>query len=648
VALPVASGAAVADGAWLDSNLRASSAARRVRTPLPGYWGRVLHVDLSGGGVDALPLDEELLRATVGGAGLGAALLHRWCPRGADPLAPEAPVILVTSPLLGTPLTTTSKYTIVAKSPLTGFATDSLSSSFFALALKGTGADAIVITGRAEHPVWLEVAGPGTDGAPRVTVHDARELRGLPAPDADRAIRTRLGRRVRVAAIGPAGERLVRFATVSNDGRHAGRGGVGAVWGAKNLKAVAAHRGSYPAVAEPEQLAALARDVRQRSLGPATAKYRTLGTTANLALFNRLAALPSWNFRRSTFPGAEHLAGERLAAERRVRRRSCAGCTVGCEHVFRSVHTGTARRLEYETLFALGPLVGVDDPDAVLAAAEVCDRLGMDTISAGGTVAWALEADERGLLEAAGLGRLDARFGEGAAIARVLEAIGARRGIGDLLAEGSLRAARTVGGGAESFAMQVKGMELPGYEPRSLQTMAVGLAVSSRGACHNRSSAYEADFSPGVDRLTAGRERGRLAAESEDRSALLDVLIVCKFLRRALGDVYDDGARMLAAVTGWDVDAAEMQAVAERVVNLRKAFSLREGWRREDDTLPGRILTEALPDGVAAGTRLTREDLDAMIGGYYEARGWTADGEIAAATRERLGLRRIAGLTPPP
>jgi aldehyde:ferredoxin oxidoreductase len=272
----------------------------------------------------------------------------------------------------------------------------------------------------------------------------------------------------------------------------------------------------------------------------------------------------------------------------------------------------------------------------------------MDTISAGGTVAWALEADERGLLEAAGLGRLDARFGEGAAIARVLEAIGARRGIGDLLAEGSLRAARTVGGGAESFAMQVKGMELPGYEPRSLQTMAVGLAVSSRGACHNRSSAYEADFSPGVDRLTAGRERGRLAAESEDRSALLDVLIVCKFLRRALGDVYDDGARMLAAVTGWDVDAAEMQAVAERVVNLRKAFSLREGWRREDDTLPGRILTEALPDGVAAGTRLTREDLDAMIGGYYEARGWTADGEIAAATRERLGLRRIAGLTPPP
>jgi aldehyde:ferredoxin oxidoreductase len=194
--------------------------------------------------------------------------------------------------------------------------------------------------------------------------------------------------------------------------------------------------------------------------------------------------------------------------------------------------------------------------------------------------------------------------------------------------------------------MQVKGMELPGYEPRSLKTMALGLAVSSRGACHNRSSAYEADFSPGVDRLSAGRERGRLAAESEDRAALLDVLIVCKFLRRALDDVYEDGARMLAAVTGWDVDAAEMRTVAERVVNLRKAFSLREGWRRGDDTLPERILTEALPDGVAAGTRLTREDLDAMIEGYYEARGWTAEGEIGPETRERLGLGGSSPSTP--
>jgi aldehyde:ferredoxin oxidoreductase len=634
------------DRAWLDSNLRGSAALCRAATPFPGYWGRLLHVDLSGGGCEVLALDEELLRAAVGGAGLGAALLHRWCPAGANPLAPEAPVILVTSPLLGTPLTTTSKYTIVAKSPLTGFGTDSLSSSFFALALKATGADAVVVTGRAPAPVWLEIAPPDPDGAPRVTAHDAAGLWGLPAADTDRAIRARLGRRVRVAAIGPAGERLVRFATVSNDGRHAGRGGTGAVWGAKNLKAVAAHRGIHPAVAHPGELARLAGKLRERSLGPATAKYRTLGTTANLALFNRLAALPSWNFRRSTFPAAERLSGETLASDRRVRRRSCAGCTVGCEHVFRSARTGAARRLEYETLFALGPLVGVDDPDAVLAAAEVCDRLGMDTISAGGTVAWALEAEERGLLEAAGLGPLGASFGDGDGIAGVLEAIGSRSGVGDLLAEGSLRAARAVGGGAEGFAMQVKGMELPGYEPRSLQTMALGLAVSSRGACHNRSSAYEADFSPGVDRLSAGRERGRLAAESEDRAALLDVLIVCKFLRRALDDVYEDGARMLAAVTGWDVDAAEMRTVAERVVNLRKAFSLREGWRRGDDTLPERILTEALPDGVAAGTRLTREDLDAMIEGYYEARGWTAEGEIGPETRERLGLGGSSPSTP--
>jgi aldehyde:ferredoxin oxidoreductase len=604
-----------------------------------GYWGRLLHVDLSSESWDLQPLDEDLLRATVGGAGLGAALLLRWCPAGAEPLSPANPLILVTSPLLGTPLTTTSKYTVVTKSPLTGFITDSLSSSFFALALKGVGADAVVVTGRAERPTWLEVR----DG--EVCFHEGGDLWGLSAADTERAIRDRLGRRSRVAAIGPAGERLVRFATISNDRRHAGRGGTGAVMGSKNLKAIAVHPGPPPGVADPDALVEIAARMRERSLGPATAKYRTLGTTANVALFNRLAALPSYNFRRSTFEGADDLSGESLAAERRVKRLSCAGCTVGCEHVFRSNSTGKAGRLEYETLYALGPLVGVADPDAVLACAQLCDRYGLDTISAGGTIAWALEADERGLFEAAGWPSLNARFGDGARVAELLEAIGRREGIGDLLAEGSLRAARVIGRGSEAFAIQVKGMELPGYEPRSLKTMAVGFAVGSRGACHNRSGAYEADFSPGVDRLKAERGQGALAAQSEDRSAVMDSLIVCKFLRHCFDDLYEEGAEMLRAVTGWDMTREELTTVAERVTNLKKAFNEREGWHREDDTLPGRILTEALPTGVAAGSALSREDLDLMIDGYYEARGWT-EGRIGPETRGRLGLD--AGTRPAP
>lgn len=605
-----------------------------------GYWGRLLHIDLTRRTFESLPLDGDFLRRTIGGAGLGSALLHRWCPAGIDALDPRNPLLFVTSPLLGTPLTTTAKYTIVTKSPLTGFITDSLSSSFFALALKGTGADALVITGRAEEPTWIEI------GSREVAFHPARDLQGLAAADAARAIRALTGKRSRVAAIGPAGERLVRFATISNDRRHAGRGGTGAVMGSKNLKAVAVHQGASPPVADPDALARIAAAVRERSLGPATAKYRTLGTTANVALFNRLAALPSFNFRASTFAGAERLSGESLAAERRVKRLSCAGCTVGCEHVFKSNATGTAGRLEYETLFALGPLVGVSDPDQVLRSAQLCDHYGMDTISAGGTVAWALEAEERGLFEAAGREPLGVRFGDGGGVASLLEAIGRREGVGDLLAEGSLRAARAVGGGAEAFAMQVKGMELPGYEPRSLKTMALGLAVGSRGACHNRSSAYEADFSPGVDRLQAEWARGRLAAESEDRSAVLDSLIVCKFLRHCFSDLCEEGAEMLRAVTGWEIDARELAEVAERVTNVKKAFNLREGWRPEDDTLPERCLTEALPTGVAAGASLSREDLRMMVEAYYEARGWTAEGRITRETWERLDLDRVVGRPP--
>ncbi|MBA2565656.1 MAG: aldehyde ferredoxin oxidoreductase family protein [Gemmatimonadetes bacterium] len=602
-----------------------------------GYWGRLLHVDLARRRWEFLPLEEQLLRRTIGGGSLGAALLHRWCPAGADPLGPENPLLLVTSPLLGTPLTTTAKYTVVTKSPLTGFITDSLSSSFFALALKGCGADAVVLTGRASQPTWLELDGSG------VRFHDARALWGRPAGEAARTLRDRLGRRVRVAAIGPAGERLVRFATISNDRRHAGRGGVGAVMGSKNLKAVAVHSGPVPGAADPQALLEIAARVRERSLGPATLKYRSLGTTANVALFNRLAALPSYNFRRSTFDGAERLTGETLAAERRVKRLSCAGCTVGCEHVFKSAKTGGAGRLEYETLFALGPLLGVSDPDAVLQSAQLCDLLGLDTISAGGTIAWALEAEEKGLFARAGFAPLQARFGDGEGVARLLTSIAERRGVGDLLAEGSLRAARTVGGGSEHYAMQVKGMELPGYEPRSLQTMAVGLAVGSRGACHNRSGAYEADFSPGVDRLRADETRGRLAAESEDRSSLMDSLVLCKFLRHCFEDVYEQGAEMMRAVTGWDVTPAELRTTAERATSLKKAFNLREGWTPADDTLPERILTESLPSGVAAGVSLTREDLRMMIDAYYEARGWAKDGTITPATRQRLDLAGVLG-----
>src|SRR5690348_324248 len=440
--------------------------------PAGGYFGRALVVDVTDGASRTLPLPDEVLRGYVGGAGLGVWLLYGLSPAGADPLGPDAPLAFVFSPLVGTPLTTSAKFAVVAKSPLTGMLTDALASSQFAIAGKLTGHDAIVIRGRCSALSVLLIDGDG------VRVSDAAGLAGLTAADADATLRDRLGRGWRVAAIGPAGEigpagrPGVRYATISHDGRHAGRGGLGAVMGAKNLKAIAVRAATRVATARPGEVLTFARDLRERSFGPATAKYRELGTLANLLAFNAISTLPTRNFQAATFAEAPRLAAEDLAEMRRVARNSCASCTIGCEHIY-SARGGKTMRVEYENVFALGPMCGVSDPDAVLAASARCDELGLDTISAGGTVAWAMECAERGLIDAPWL-----RFGDADALLRALDEIGGRgTPLGSLLAEGSRRAARTVGADSASFASHVKGLEMPGYEPRTLHAMALGLAV---------------------------------------------------------------------------------------------------------------------------------------------------------------------------
>jgi aldehyde:ferredoxin oxidoreductase len=584
-----------------------------------GYFGQALVVDAGAAEASALPLSDDVLRAYVGGAGLGAWLMHRLAPPGADPLAPEAPLAFVFSPLVGTPLTTSAKFAVVAKSPLTGMLNDALSSSHFAISGKLTGNDAIVIRGACARLSALLVDGDG------VRVEDATDLSGLPAAEAERRLRDRLGRGWRIAAIGPAGERGVRYATVSHDGRHAGRGGLGAVLGAKRLKAVAVRAAAKVASADPQGVLEAARDLRARSFGPATAKYRELGTLANLLAFNAISTLPTRNFQAATFTEAPQLAAEELAQLRTVTRNSCASCTIGCEHIYQA-KGGKQARVEYENVFALGPMCGVSDPDAVLAASGRCDELGLDTISAGGTIAWAMECAERGLIDAPWL-----RFGDPDAVIRALDEIGARRGLGGLLAEGTRRASLRVGGGSAAFALHVKGLELPGYEPRTLQGMALGLAVNSRGADHNRSGAYEADLSGDYDRMAGGDAQVAAAIETEDRAAIMDSLILCKFLRGVFAEPFGEWAALLSAVTGWDTDGPELRQTARRIVLAKRAFNIREGWQPADDWLPERLLSE--PITVASGrvAELTPGRLRAMIDGYYAARGLDSDGRPAEA-----------------
>ncbi|HTE63226.1 MAG TPA: aldehyde ferredoxin oxidoreductase C-terminal domain-containing protein [Solirubrobacteraceae bacterium] len=562
--------------------------------PPGGYFGSALLVDLDGPRSEPLALPDHVLRATIGGAGLGAHLLGQLAPAGVDPLAPEAPLAFVFSPLVGTPLTTSAKFAVVAKSPLTDRINDALASSHFAIAGKLTGHDAIVVRGACDAPSALVV----DEGGARLV--DATDLWGLPAAQAETRLRERLGPAYRVAAIGPAGERLVRYATVSHDGRHAGRGGLGAVMGSKQLKAIAVRPSRKCPVADPGAVLAAAKDLRARSFGPATAKYRGLGTLTNLLTFNALSALPGRNFGGETT--TLHLE------DRPAVRASCASCSIGCERILKTRDGGSAR-VEYESMFALGPLVGIDDPDEVLAASARCDELGIDTISAGGTIAWAMEAGIADWL----------RFGDAAGLHRAIELIGAREGLGDTLAEGSRRASARLGG--EELAIHVKGLELPGYEPRTLHAMALGLAVNARGADHNRSGAYEADLSGELDRLDGGEAHVAAAIETEDRAAAMDSLILCKFLRGVFEDPWEEWAALLAPVTGWEIDGAELHETARGIVAAKHAYNRREGWTRAEDTLPARLLDSplALPSGREAS--LSRARLDGMVDAYHRARG---------------------------
>ena len=572
-----------------------------------GYHGCYLRIDVTAGSAERVPIPDAVLRQYIGGSGLGARLLLDQHAAVTDPLSPDSPLVFAFSPLVGSPLTTSAKFAVVSRSPLTERFNDSLASSGFAIACKRCGCDAIVVVGRAPSLSVLII----DDGEIRLEAAD--DVRGDTCQVAEEKLRARLGTDYRIASIGPAGERAVRYATISHDGRHAGRGGSGAVLGSKNIKAIAVRGTHYCEWARPRELTELSRDLSKRSFGPATAKYRELGTAANLLTFNRLGTLPTRNFQSGTFADAPKISAEQLRVERSRTRASCVACTIGCEHIYSTGRSSV--RLEYESLFALGSLCGVADSDAVLRASQRCDELGIDTISAGGTIAFAMECVERGVLDEPWL-----TFGSGDAVLKAIDLIGRREGIGRLLAEGSRRAAEAIGQGSLAFAPQVKGLEIPGYEPRALQTMALGFAVGARGADHNRSGAYEVDFSEKVDRRNATLDSVSHAIETEDKAALMDSLILCKFLRGVFTDFHAEAAVMLQAVTGWDVTADELRETARRIVATKRQVNLLAGWTPEEDTLPERFLDAPL--STDPGALLTRARLQELVAEYHRQRGW--------------------------
>jgi aldehyde:ferredoxin oxidoreductase len=446
-----------------------------------------------------------------------------------------------------------------------------------------------------------------------------------------------------VVAIGVAGEHEVPYATLTHDGRHAGRGGTGAVLGAKRLKAIAVRGAERPRVADPARLADLRGALKERSLGPGTEKYRSTGTLGNLLVFNRIGILPTRNFSANHDGQAENLSAEGMLESAHVQRVTCRDCMIGCEKRYVGPD-GSKTRLEYENIFALGSLIGVWDRDRVLEASRLCDHYGLDTISTGGTYAFAAECVERGLLELAGV-----RFGDGAALIAAIRKIATRSEEGALLALGSRELARRVGQGSEDFAAHVKGLELPGYHPAGLQTLGLGLAVGARGADHNKSGAYDLDLSGTVDRF--GLDAGRVAAmiDLENQAAVIDSLILCKFVRRALSDVYAEGAEMLTAICGEPFAADDLREAGRAIHDLKKLFNQRQGWHVDEDTLPARFLRAAdtLPvPQPAAGTtpdeapRIDAAAFAAARAEYYRLRGWSAEGRWQPDAELLTSLRR--------
>jgi aldehyde:ferredoxin oxidoreductase len=576
----------------------------------------VLEVDLTTESFRRYALDDAVFADTLGGVGLAVWLIERRVEGPLDPLAPDNPLVFAAGPFGSTPVPAANKHAVATISPLTGLLNEGLSSSHWSAALRRCGLAALVVRGRAQR--WTTLAIDNGE----IRFLDACEFVGLSAKATTKRLRERLNdRSVRVCAIGPAGEAGVRYATLDNDGRQAGRGGSGAVMGAKRLKAIALRARGSVRIADPERTAALATRLRERALGPATAKYRVTGTGANLRVLARMGQLPTRNFRSTNFAGVERVTPERAreGGGYLELRAGCAGCPVQCEHMY--VRKGRARDAaaasEYESVWAFGPNCGVDDLDAVLAAIAACDRLGLDTISTGAAIAFAMECAERELLPRDAFGPALV-FGNAAVLGPAVEAIADRRGLGALLADGVRAAAERIGGDAPSFAMHCKGLELPGYEPRALPTYALGLATCTRGACHNRAATYDRDLqAPDLDRDEARRAADAIAAE--DEAAVWDALVLCKFVRHCFSDFYPEAAALWSAVTGLELDAEALRAAAGRHWQRKRAINARLGWTPADDVLPPRVF-EPIADGPLAGTSIERAHLARMQSIYESLR----------------------------
>jgi len=603
-----------------------------------GYMGKILRVDLSRGELREEPLNEEYIRAFLGGTGLSARIVYDMVDSDTDPLGPENPLVFMTGPLVGTVMPSAGRCSVCALSPLTGIWGEATTGGFFGPELRFAGYDGVIVTGRATKPVWLSIV----EG--HAELNDATDIWGSDSYATQERVRQALAEpKARVACIGTAGENQVRMAAVMNDhGRAAGRTGMGAVMGSKNLKAIGVRGTAKVPVADPNGLKALARDIIASLKDDLQTKmFRLAGTAAFVDSLLMYGSVPIRYFQQGEWANASNLSGVLMAEKYQNRIYACYRCPIGCGRETRAPSYDQAKvdGPEYETLIALGSLAMVDDLEGVIYAGHLCNLHGLDTISVGATIALACEMFERGILSVADTGGLEIRYGDVKMAHCLIEMIARRDGFGDVLAEGSAALAERFG--VPELAATVNRLEVPMYDPRAFGSLAVSYTLSPRGACHRQGDMVGVDVGQGAppvefgvepgDRFEASEEKGRIAARHQAWRNLYNALILCHFLNTGVEVVL----AALNCATGWDLAAEDLMTLGKRNLTLKRMLNMRRGLTRANERLPD-LLLKPLTDGATEGNV---PDVDALLSGAYAEFGWDPEtGRPRRDTIEQLGL----------
>lgn len=595
--------------------------------------GQILRVNLSTGKISREEVPGDVRKHFVGGRGIGINYLFCELTPGVDPLGEENKLILVNGILAGTNAQGCARWLAMTKSPLTGGIGRACCGGSFGAYMKFAGLDAILVEGSAAQPVYLFIDGTQAE------LRDARDLWGLDTQETRERLETKHEGRLEVACIGPAGEKLVRYATITNGRRTASRCGVGTVMGSKNLKAVAIQPAGPPALHDPPAFKELVRQqVEILKNHPRRQSMSRAGTTVITRNVNTLGVYPVKNFQEGYLKDWEVLGSEAFQ-KIRVKNAGCYSCMTRCGQIH-EVKEGPYRGAvsegpEYETIWAFGGLLGNTELGSTVEADDLCDRLGLDTISTGVTISFAFELFQRGILTRSDTGGLDLTWGNHRAMLALVDQIGERKGLGNLLAEGVKRAAESLGRGAEDYAMHVKGLEFGGYDPRGIKGYGLSYATSNIGASHMYGRPRE-EFYGQADRF-AEEGKGRFIANAQRQLATEETMILCCFGNSGMTNQLMGELMKAAAGIEELADPACLEQIGERILCLERAFNVREGFSRQDDQLPRRFVQEALQNA-GPSTGMVIHNLDGLLDEYYDALGYTRDGIPSGEKLEELGL----------